>query len=283
MAAAHVDHRLLDAFHRNSALGWVVARHRVDGDKVGAHASDMVEYHVDHHLVIAAARSQKVDEHYAVEGAERMVGNGDKRALGQVVEHVGAVNTHRDVEIIEQPAHKSGSRRVEVAVVQIVDIVEFHQLHQCVHQFGLPVEKRHHLLQVVIVEYGALLRLVVCVDFRSASEQLSAFGQRRTFAVWIFCGGFGWSLVPRDDYFIVFLFHKLPVLCQSTKIVQIFAQRKFRADRLRIGKENRASSFLSTLLALSFHKIGCASGKKIEQALFFPLSLHYLCNLKQKL
>ena len=112
MAAAHVDHRLLDAFHRNSALGWVVARHRVDGDKVGAHASDMVEYHVDHHLVIAAARSQKVDEHYAVECAERMVGNGDKRARGQVVEHVGTVNTHRDVEIIEQPAHKSGSRRV---------------------------------------------------------------------------------------------------------------------------------------------------------------------------
>ncbi len=35
-------------------------------------------------------------------------------------------------------------------------------------------------------------------------------------------------------------------------------------------------------LALSFDKIGCGSGKKIEQALFFPLTLHYLCNMKEK-
>jgi len=48
--------------------------------------------------------------------------------------------------------------------------------------------------------------------------------------------------------------------------------------RLRFGKENRASSFLSTHLALSFQKIGCDSEKKIEQALFFPLILHYLCS-----
>ena len=27
----------------------------------------------------------------------------------------------------------------------------------------------------------------------------------------------------------------------------------------------------------AFNKIGCASEKKIEQALFFPLGLHYLC------
>ena len=36
-------------------------------------------------------------------------------------------------------------------------------------------------------------------------------------------------------------------------------------------------------LALSFHKIGGASGKKIEQALFFPLGLHYLCIVTAKL
>ena len=38
-----------------------------------------------------------------------------------------------------------------------------------------------------------------------------------------------------------------------------------------------------SLLALSFHKIGGASGKKIEQALFFPLGLHYLCIVTAKL
>mgnify|MGYP004500550111 CR=1 FL=1 len=35
-------------------------------------------------------------------------------------------------------------------------------------------------------------------------------------------------------------------------------------------------------LALSFDKIGCGSGKKIEQALFFPLTLHYLCKYERE-
>ena len=69
-----------------------------------------------------------------------------------------------------------------------------------------------------------------------------------------------------------------------------------------IRKENRASTFLFdktdgaseklkqasffarlvrffTHLALSFHKIGGGSEKKIVQALFFSLTLHYLCIL----
>ena len=35
-------------------------------------------------------------------------------------------------------------------------------------------------------------------------------------------------------------------------------------------------NIISTLFVLLLHKIGGASGKKIEQALFFPLGLHYL-------
>ncbi len=49
--------------------------------------------------------------------------------------------------------------------------------------------------------------------------------------------------------------------------------------RLRFGKENRASSFLSTHLALSFHKIGCDSETQNQINLFCAsLILHYLCS-----
>ena len=49
--------------------------------------------------------------------------------------------------------------------------------------------------------------------------------------------------------------------------------------RLRFGNTKSNKFVLRfTHLALSFHKIGCDSGKKIEQALFFPLILHYLCS-----
>ena len=49
--------------------------------------------------------------------------------------------------------------------------------------------------------------------------------------------------------------------------------------RLRFGKENRASSFLSTHLALSFHKIGCGSETQNQINLFCAsLILHYLCS-----
>ncbi len=53
----------------------------------------------------------------------------------------------------------------------------------------------------------------------------------------------------------------------------------FSVHHGRFGKENRASTFLFTHLALSFHKIGGGSEKKIVQALFFSLTLHYLCIL----
>ena len=36
-------------------------------------------------------------------------------------------------------------------------------------------------------------------------------------------------------------------------------------------------NIISTLFVLLLHKTGDASGKKFEQALFFPLGLHYLC------
>ena len=36
-------------------------------------------------------------------------------------------------------------------------------------------------------------------------------------------------------------------------------------------------NIISTLFVLLLHKTGGASGKKFEQALFFPLGLHYLC------
>jgi len=78
--------------------------------------------------------------------------------------------------------------------------------------------------------------------------------------------------------------------------------RFFSVHHERFGKENRASTFLFdktdgaseklkqasffarlvrffTHLALSFHKIGGGSEKKIVQALFFSLTLHYLCIL----
>ena len=49
--------------------------------------------------------------------------------------------------------------------------------------------------------------------------------------------------------------------------------------RLRFGKENRASSFLSTHLALSFQKIGCDSETQNQINLFCAsLILHYLCS-----
>ena len=49
--------------------------------------------------------------------------------------------------------------------------------------------------------------------------------------------------------------------------------------RLRFGKENRASSFLSTHLALSFQKIGCGSETQNQINLFCAsLILHYLCS-----
>ena len=36
-------------------------------------------------------------------------------------------------------------------------------------------------------------------------------------------------------------------------------------------------NIISTLFVLLLHKTGGASEKKFEQALFFPLGLHYLC------
>ena len=49
-------------------------------------------------------------------------------------------------------------------------------------------------------------------------------------------------------------------------------------DRLRFGSaKSNKFVLLFSHLALSFDKIGYGSGKKIEQALFFPLTLHYLC------
>ena len=49
--------------------------------------------------------------------------------------------------------------------------------------------------------------------------------------------------------------------------------------RRRFGKENRASSFLSTHLALSFQKIGCGSETQNQINLFCAsLILHYLCS-----
>ena len=49
--------------------------------------------------------------------------------------------------------------------------------------------------------------------------------------------------------------------------------------RLRFGKENRASSFLSTHLALSFQKICCGSETQNQINLFCAsLILHYLCS-----
>lgn len=60
----------------------------------------------------------------------------------------------------------------------------------------------------------------------------------------------------------------------------------FLFNRTDSGSEKlKQASFFARLvrffthLALSFHKIGGGSEKKIVQALFFSLTLHYLCIL----
>ena len=76
--------------------------------------------------------------------------------------------------------------------------------------------------------------------------------------------------IPKKAYFDDF---------SDSRIMEI--QKKFNRrprEKLTLTRQkiDSSSSFANFALAVGLYEIDCDSGKKIEQALFFPLTLHYL-------
>ena len=89
----------------------------VYGDEIVGHGLDVVENPVDHDFVVGAAGGQQFDDDDTVEGSERVVGYGDKRTFGQMVEHLLVVYLAGDVEIVDNGVDKVGSPQFTMASV----------------------------------------------------------------------------------------------------------------------------------------------------------------------
>ena len=209
VALTHMSHGLCDATHAHCSLGRVVALQGIDGNEVGPHGADVVQYHIDHHLEVVAALADELDEHDAVQCTEGVVAHGDERSLWQVVQHLLASHFDGDVQVVEQALHKGHSRRVTVVVVYPVDLVDGEHARQEAHQPRLAVKPRHHLSYVVVVEYGSFNRLSHCIfelwaakvqHFFDMCDNLSDFLLFRALNFIIFCSNWvgEWAIMFAD-------------------------------------------------------------------------------------
>ena len=71
-ATHHLDH-LADTGHRHGFFRRVVACLLVNGDEIRPHGPDVIQEHVDHHLISGTARGNQVNQNDAVERAEMVV------------------------------------------------------------------------------------------------------------------------------------------------------------------------------------------------------------------
>ena len=139
-------------------LAGVVAGGLVDGYEVGAHGGDVVEYHIDHDLILGSARANDINKRDAVERAKGVIAHRDERPLGQIVEQLLVVDAQLYVEVIQQTAAELRPGCIKIMVVNPVDLIDRKHLHEPLHKPGLALEERYHLHDVVIIEHGTLHR-----------------------------------------------------------------------------------------------------------------------------
>ncbi len=162
---------LTNSVYRHGTFGRIVAGPGIDGDKVGAHGTDLVEYHIDHHLIFGPVARHKIDESYAVEGAKRMIAHGDKRAVLEGGQDILVVDTQLYLEVVdEHTPHEFRAGSVAIPAVNGIDLVDRKKMKQPIHKFLVTVEFRHQFLDIVVVEdirAYFVLAVVVCLRHNS--------------------------------------------------------------------------------------------------------------------
>ena len=143
-----------DAGHGHGALGGIIAGKGVNGDEVRAHCRYLVQYHVDHYLILRAVARNKIDEGDAVQRAKGMVADGDEGAGGKILQHVPAVDAQLDLELVyEQALDEFRARGVAAGAVDGVDLVDGQEFQQPVDELRMSVERRKQLADIIVVEH----------------------------------------------------------------------------------------------------------------------------------
>ena len=143
-----------DAFYGLGAAGWVVRGDGVNGYEVGAHAGDVIEYHVDHDAEFWAARTNQVNQSNSVEGTEWVVTHGDEGAFGKMVEQLGIVNTQCVVKFLKQQTLGAFWTGLRTGVgVSTVNFIYGEEFKKCVNQTRMAVKAWHHATDIVIVQH----------------------------------------------------------------------------------------------------------------------------------
>ena len=150
---ADVSHSLADAVHRDPFLFRVVAFRRVDGDKRRAHGRDIIEKHIDHHAEVGPVAAYNLNKHESVQGSERVIGDGDERGGREHVEHILVVDTFPDmISLVDQEVGEFNPGFVAITGMNLIALVDYEPVHQGFHDFGMAVEDRGNLSDIIVIQ-----------------------------------------------------------------------------------------------------------------------------------
>jgi len=94
--------RLTDTIYRNLTLVWIITGKSVDCNKIRTHGCDLIQNHVHHNLVFRASRRDKINKRDTIESTKRMIANGNKCSLRQIIELLLIINTQLDFEPVQK-------------------------------------------------------------------------------------------------------------------------------------------------------------------------------------
>lgn len=154
VAGLDVGDGLADALQRDALLLRVGRPAWVDRDEAGTHSRQVIEEEVDHHLVVGAEGPHLVQQHYAVEGPQGVVGDGDKGPGGEAAENLLVVHAHAHLELLlHQRVREWHARRRRPARVHCVDPVDLQEPEDGLDEPRLAAEEGRHAAHVLICQH----------------------------------------------------------------------------------------------------------------------------------
>lgn len=155
-SAPHLVYGLPDAVYGYGFLGRIVGGHSIYSNEIRLHSPNSSKNHVDHDLVLGTPRGYQMYQRDAVKCAEGVIGDCDKRTLGQVVKHVKAVNAQLYVEVAQQPFDESRTGCLAVVGMDGVDLVYAEPMQQPLDQATMAGQLGHHGNNVIGIQHCCL-------------------------------------------------------------------------------------------------------------------------------
>lgn len=73
---------------------------RIHRYKAGTHGRNLIQKHVDHHLIVSSGGADDVKERDTVKRTERMIAHCYECALGKPVEHLLSIHPELNLEFV---------------------------------------------------------------------------------------------------------------------------------------------------------------------------------------